>query len=73
MKDERARSFIRKLIAQGPSRPSASELLEDPFLKVVTESDKQGIEVDQTIMVILEVLCEYRNEKGLKRWEIRLP
>ena len=51
MKDERAKTFIRKLIAQGPSRPSASELLEDPFLNVVTESDKQGIEVDQTIMV----------------------
>ena len=49
MKDERAKTFIRKLIA----RPSASELLEDPFLTEVTESDKQGIEVDQTIMVQL--------------------
>ena len=53
MKDERAKTFIRKLIDQGPSRPSASDLLEDPFLTEVTESYKQGIEVDQTIMVQL--------------------
>ena len=46
-------AFIRKLIAKAPTRPSAGELLHDPFLNTITPQDKEFIEVDTQLIVAL--------------------
>lgn len=46
MKDAEAKAFIQKLIAKDAKRPSAGELLKDPFLNTIRECDKDFIQVD---------------------------
>ena len=58
VKDEEAKAFIRRLIAKAPTRPSAGELLKDPFLNTITPKDKELIEVDTKLIVRLAMCHE---------------
>ena len=67
VKDKSARAFILKLIGQGSSRPSAADLLTDPFLTTVTDSDKQFIEVDSSIMAGLRSFPHPQEKERLEK------
>ena len=58
VKDEEAKAFIRRLIAKAPTRPSAGELLKDPFITTITAKDKDLIEVDTKLIVGITMVCE---------------
>ena len=58
VKDEEAKAFIRRLIAKAPTRPSARELLKDPFITTITAKDKELIEVDTKLIVGITMVCE---------------
>ena len=54
VKDEEAKAFIRRLIAKAPTRPSAGELLKDPFITTITAKDKELI---ATLQLVREALA----------------
>lgn len=49
MKDEEAKVFIKKLIDKASTRPSAGELLHDPFLTTIRPSDKEIIVINKKV------------------------
>ena len=62
VEDENAKQFIKKLIGPATERPSAKELLEDPFLEI-TDSDKQQIKTGSRRIVGNVIMLINNNHK----------
>lgn len=67
MKDEEAKAFIKKLIGKNASRPSAGELLKDPFLNTIRDCDKEFIQVDP-----VNVRATFPSKLGFFRFFIQI-
>lgn len=53
MKDEEAKKFITRLIGKAPTRPSAKELLSDPFLTQSSPGDREIITIDNKVGIFV--------------------